>query len=61
MVGLAALDPSYNVVVMADYRRNYVAGGTYFFTVVTYQRRGFLTDGPETIRTSDLVLIRDAL
>jgi putative transposase len=44
MVGLAALDPSYNVVVMADFRRNYVAGGTYFFTVVTYQRRGFLTD-----------------
>ena len=24
---------------MADYRRWYVPGGTYFFTVVTYQRR----------------------
>jgi REP-associated tyrosine transposase len=28
---------------MSDYRRNYVHGGTYFFTVVTYQRRNFLT------------------
>jgi putative transposase len=29
---------------MSDYRRNHVPGGTYFFTVVTYQRRNFLTD-----------------
>jgi len=29
---------------MSDYRRNYVPGGTYFFTVVTYRRRAFLTD-----------------
>jgi hypothetical protein len=29
---------------MSDYRRNYVPGGTYFFTVVTYQRRRMLTD-----------------
>jgi putative transposase len=28
---------------MSDYRRNYVPGGTYFFTVVTYQRRRMLT------------------
>jgi putative transposase len=28
---------------MSDYRRYFVAGGTYFFTVVTYQRRRFLT------------------
>jgi putative transposase len=28
---------------MPNYRRNYVAGGTYFFTVVTYRRRRFLT------------------
>jgi putative transposase len=27
---------------MSDYRRNYVPGGTYFFTVVTYRRRPFL-------------------
>ena len=29
---------------MADYRRNYVPGGTYFFTVVTYLRRPMLTE-----------------
>lgn len=29
---------------MSDYRRFYVPGGTYFFTVVTFERRPFLTD-----------------
>ena len=29
---------------MVDYRRWFVPGGTYFFTVVTYRRRKFLTD-----------------
>jgi len=29
---------------MPNYRRNYVPGGTYFFTVVTHQRRPFLTN-----------------
>ncbi len=28
---------------MPNYRRNYVPGGTYFFTVVTHQRRPILT------------------
>jgi len=28
---------------MADYTRKYVAGATYFFTVVTFERRRFLT------------------
>ena len=28
---------------MPNYRRNYVPGGTYFFTVVTYERRPILT------------------
>jgi len=28
---------------MPDYRRNYVAGGTYFFTCVTYRRQRILT------------------
>ncbi len=28
---------------MTNYRRNYVKGGTYFFTVVTHQRRPLLT------------------
>ncbi len=28
---------------MSHYRRNYVEGGTYFFTVVTYRRRKILT------------------
>jgi putative transposase len=29
---------------MSWYRRNYVPGGTYFFTLVTYHRRPILTD-----------------
>jgi putative transposase len=29
---------------MSDYRRWFVPGGTYFFTVVTHQRRAILTD-----------------
>lgn len=29
---------------MPNYRRCYVPGGTYFFTVVTHSRRNFLTD-----------------
>jgi len=29
--------------IMSDYRRWYVPGGTYFFTVVTFARRRFLT------------------
>jgi len=28
---------------MPEYRRHYIAGGTYFFTVVTYQRQPILT------------------
>jgi putative transposase len=28
---------------MSEYRRNYVEGGTFFFTVVTHRRRRFLT------------------
>jgi len=33
-------------VVMSNYRRLYVNGGTYFFTVVTYQRQPFLINPP---------------
>src|SRR5664280_2444187 len=29
---------------MADYRRWYIPGGTYFFTLVTYQRRPLFQD-----------------
>jgi len=29
---------------MPEYRRAYIAGGTYFFTVVTYRRQQFLCD-----------------
>jgi putative transposase len=45
---------------MPNYRRLFIPGGTYFFTVVTYKRRPFLTDtlardclhlAIETIRT----------
>ena len=28
---------------MPNFRRNYVEGGTYFFTVVTHERRPILT------------------
>ncbi len=31
---------------MPQYRRSRIPGGTYFFTVVTYQRQRFLTDHP---------------
>ena len=31
---------------MSEYRRNYVPGGTYFFTVKTLDRRSILTDEP---------------
>ncbi len=31
---------------MSDYRRWFVAGGTYFFTIVTYDRRPILTSDP---------------
>lgn len=31
---------------MPEYRRSYVEGGTYFFTVVTYQRQPILTGEP---------------
>lgn len=39
---------------MSDYRRYYVPGGTYFFTVVTHQRRRFLTTtrAREDLRTA---------
>jgi len=30
---------------MPDYRRAYVAGGTFFFTVTTFERRPILTEG----------------
>jgi len=49
LVGSASLHPPYAVIRgvlergMADYTRKYVAGATYFFTVVTFERRGFLT------------------
>jgi putative transposase len=29
---------------MPNYRRNFIPGGVYFFTVVTYRRRRILTD-----------------
>ena len=32
--------------IMSIYRRAKITGGTYFFTVVTYRRQGFLCDGP---------------
>ncbi len=40
---------------MSDYRRPWVAGGTYFFTVVTYERRQVLTT--EAVRAA----LRDAI
>ena len=40
---------------MSDYRRNFVAGGTYFFTPVTYQRRRLFHD------TRNVELLRTAI
>jgi putative transposase len=39
---------------MSDYRRVYIKGGTYFFTVVTNQRQSFLTfpDARSSLRTA---------
>jgi putative transposase len=39
-----------------NYRRNYVPGGTYFFTVVTHERRPILTSdvGRKSLRTAFL-------
>lgn len=36
--------PRYPLVAVTNYRRSRIAGGTFFFTVVTYQRRPLLTD-----------------
>lgn len=35
---------------MSDYRRYFVAGGTYFFTIVTYQRRSLFADSQNVQR-----------
>ena len=41
----------WGVILLANYRRAKAAGGSYFFTVVTYRRQKFLCDDP----------VRDAL
>jgi putative transposase len=43
---------------MSDYRRRFVAGGTFFFTVVTYSRRPILTteQGREYLRSAILAV-----
>ncbi|MBS0209651.1 MAG: transposase [Planctomycetes bacterium] len=61
---------------MPNYRRNFVPGGTYFFTVVTYRRRRILLDktartilgsvmreckGQWTFKTEAIVLLPDHL
>ncbi len=40
---------------MADYRRWYIPGGTYFFTLVTYQRRPLFQDGAARRLLGDLM------
>ena len=35
---------------MSEYHRLFVKGGTYFFTVVTYNRQPLLWDTPALIR-----------
>ena len=39
---------------MSNYHRVYIPGGTYFFTLVTYNRLSFLTykDARRTLRTT---------
>ncbi|MDP3705488.1 MAG: hypothetical protein Q8R24_06215 [Legionellaceae bacterium] len=36
--------------IMSEYHRLFVKGGTYFFTVVTYDRRPLLCEEPALIR-----------
>jgi putative transposase len=43
---------------MPNYQRNFVPGGTYFITIVTYHRRRFLTD--ESVRPMLYQALRDA-
>lgn len=38
---------------MSDYRRYFVAGGTYFFTIVTYQRKALFGDETNVQRLRD--------
>ena len=40
---------------MPDYRRSYIPGGTYFFTLVTYQRRNILSS-PLSIEWLDIAI-----
>ena len=46
MVGTAHLNPLENCEAMPNYRRSRSSGGTFFFTIVTYRRRPFLTTSP---------------
>jgi putative transposase len=40
---------------MSNYRRYLVLGGTYFFTLVTYQRRPLFADSPNVARLRDSI------
>jgi putative transposase len=40
---------------MAEYRRYFVAGGTYFFTIVTYRRRPLFADRRNVQRLRDAI------
>ena len=46
---------------MSDYRRSYVPGGMYFFTVVTYNRRPILTtaEGRKFLRSAINAIAQD--
>jgi putative transposase len=44
IAGLASGLLATGVLLVSDFRRWFVAGGTYFFTIVTYRRRSLLTD-----------------
>jgi putative transposase len=43
-IWIGAFHAPYGDTGMADYRRWYINGGTYFFTLVTYQRRPLFKD-----------------
>ena len=39
------------ILTMSNYRRANANGGTYFFTVVTYHRQGFLCNKPGRVHS----------
>jgi putative transposase len=41
--------------IVPNYRRHYVEGGSYFFTVVTYKRQAIFTDEPVRVALREAI------